>query len=141
MDETWSMEEMGKCIKEKHICSLFGIARSKSPFVGENYYRCRSGLCVEPNRFDTGLHSSHRIHRRSPSIATGHLASHQAHSKKYMAGMSGIGSETNARFTTQSSSCNDHNIHLASSNNWLCSVGLVVRKWYRKHLTNPLDLH
>lgn len=136
MNEAWSIEEMGKCIEEKHICSLFSITRSKSPITGENFYRCRSGLCVEPNRSDTGLHSSHRIPGRSPSIATRHLDSHQAHSKKYMAGMSNIGSETNTRFTTQSSSCSYHNIHLASSNNWLYNVGLVVRGWYRKHLTN-----
>jgi hypothetical protein len=128
MNEAWSMEEVGRCVKEKYICSLFGVERSKSFFAGESDYRFSGCLRLEPNRFDTGFYSRHRIHRRFSPVTNRHLAGYPAHSKDDMAGMSSVSPGTSVRVAAQSSSRSYYHTHLAFNISFLGTVGMAVCK-------------
>ena len=129
---------MGKCIKEKYICALSGIARSKGSDTSKNHYRLSSSICTESDRFNTRFHSDNRLPRRSHSITIRHLVVNSTYSSGGVAGMSGIGGRTNIRTSTQSSSCACNCLHLVFGNSWFRAVAVPAHWRYKKHLTRQM---
>ena len=136
MNEKWTMEEMGNCIKEKYICTLSSIARSKGFDTSKNSYRLSSSVCTEPDRFNTRFHSNNRVFRRFNSIAIRHLVEHSPYSSRRVARMPGISGGAIVRTTPQSSSCCRNYHNLVTGNGMSHTVGLAI---YQRHLTISLS--
>jgi len=134
MNEKWSMEEMGTCIKNKYICSLSGSARPKGSDASKNNYRPGSSVCFEPDRFDTRFYSSHRLPGRPYFITIRDLVMHSPYTSRGVAGISGIGDEADVRTTSQSSRRYHNYHHLVFGNSSFHAVAICQRN--KKHLTN-----
>jgi len=96
------MEETAQCFKEKHICSLFGVARSESLSVREDSNWHSGGLCLKPNRLDSGFRSGYWIPGRSAHSAPGYLARPSTGPKGCLGRMPKLSCRTRVRTTTES---------------------------------------
>lgn len=126
---------MGKLVEEKYICSLSCIKRSTSAGFDKNNYWVGSGLCLESNRPDPRLHSNHRLSGRSVAVAFRDLAGYPANTAASVEGVSGLGSEANIDYASQSSGCNCDYHHMGVGNSCLYVLVMAICRWCKKHLT------
>ena len=134
-DHEWSMEGMGKVIKEEYICPLPGFARPKSPLVGESNYCVGGCLRIESNRSNPRLHPSHWIPRRFTPFADRDLVSHSNDSRSGMGRMQAIGTASSYRTTEKLASWGCHNIHLGFVDRCFPILGLALSQQQGKHIT------
>ncbi len=117
---------MGGIIEEQHPCPLSGLAGQEGSRPAKNHRRFCLGVCIKPDRFDTGFHPRRRLSGRHHSAAARYLGGDPPHSSRRMAGLSGIGGRADVRIAPQlSNGCRDRR-HLGFGYIWPHAVDMAA---------------
>jgi hypothetical protein len=124
------MEEMGKIIKEKYMCPLSSIERSKSPGSHKNNYWLSSGLYTKSDRSNTRFYSSYWLSGRPIVIANRYLVSYTVNPKTGVERVSNSGCGTNIGYASQLSNCNCNYCNLGYSYSRFYVFAMAINKKY-----------